>query len=88
MNTTEKPMSVLKRKAEKNGSITIRVPLSAQQKLASLRPAADRAGFDLAGSLTDHVLAWLKQVEKELGNTEGLSGRRPRVTVNGSGEHA
>ena len=86
-------MGVLKRKTEKNGSIAIRVPMSAQKKLASLRPVTDHAGFDLAASLTDHVLAWLRQVEKELGSanpeTEALSAREARgAVVNGSGEHA
>jgi hypothetical protein len=61
----------LKKKPEKNGTIAVRVPLSAQKEFAVLRKIADGKGVDLSGSLTDTVLAWLKQARKELGITEG-----------------
>jgi len=86
-------MGILKRKAEKNGSIVVRVPESATKEYATLREIADANGFDLAGALTDTVLDWLKRVRKELGvtnlETEKLSVRKASTAiVNGSGERA
>lgn len=63
-------MALLKKKAEKNGTIAVRVPESAQKEYAALRQVADRSGYDLAGSLTATVLNWMKQARKELGITE------------------
>jgi hypothetical protein len=60
----------LKKKAEKNGSIAVRVPKSAQNEYVALRKIGDGKGVDLSGSLTDLVLAWLKTARKELGIAE------------------
>jgi hypothetical protein len=59
-------MPLLKRKTEQTDTLSLRLPVSAKQKLEALRPLADKAGFDLTGSLTDAVVRWIRQVEEEL----------------------
>jgi hypothetical protein len=59
-------MALLKRKAEKTTTISVRVPVSAKDQMATLKPLADAAGFDLSNSLSDAVVKWLKQVSEEL----------------------
>jgi hypothetical protein len=49
-------MALLKRKAEKTTTISVRVPLSAKDQMATLKPIADAAGFDLSNSLSDAVV--------------------------------
>jgi hypothetical protein len=60
-------MALLKRKQEKTGTISVRVPLTIKAEIAALRPIADTKGFDLAGSLSDAVVKWTKQAREELG---------------------
>ena len=86
-------MSLLKRKAEKTTTISIRIPISAKDQMTTLKPIADAAEFDLAGSLSDAVVKWLKDVSKELqshieaahksetGNPNKLLGRPASATA-------
>jgi hypothetical protein len=84
-------MGLLKRKAEANDTLSIRMPASAKREVLELRSLAEEKGFDLTGSLTDAVLAWVKRVRKELTRLEhkreSLSASEARGAVlNGSGE--
>ena len=40
-------MSVLKRKADRTTTITLRIPVSIKNELEQLRPLADANGFDV-----------------------------------------
>jgi len=81
---------LLKRKPERNETISIRVPLSVKSEVSALREIADKRGFDLTASLTDAVLQWIKQVRKELTSTdqegEALSARKAGGAVLNGGE--
>jgi hypothetical protein len=59
-------MALLKRKAEKTTTISVRVPVSTKGQIDALRPLADEAGYDLTASLSDAVVRWTKQVSEEL----------------------
>jgi hypothetical protein len=59
-------MSLLKRKQEKTGTVSVRVPLSVKEQIDSLRKLADSKGFDLTASLTDALVKWTKQAQEEL----------------------
>lgn len=76
-------MALLKRKAEKSGTISVRIPESAKIEMKHLRGVADARGFDLAGSLTDAVVKWIKQLREELGADDGnaLSARKAGAAV-------
>jgi hypothetical protein len=78
-------MALLKKKPEKNGTIAVRVPESAQKEYAALRQVADGSGFDLSGSLTDTVLNWMKQVRKELGVAGAQATEREVVARQSNG---
>jgi hypothetical protein len=60
-------MSLLKRKQEKTGTVSVRVPLSVKEQIDTLRKLADSKGFDLTASLTDALVKWTKQAQEELG---------------------
>jgi hypothetical protein len=62
-------MALLKRKAEKTTTISVRVPVSTKGQIDALRPLADEAGYDLTASLSDAVVRWTKQVSEELQGT-------------------
>jgi len=59
-------MSVLKRKAEHTGLLTLRLPASALEMLKRLRPVADERGYDANGSLVDAAVRCIKQMDDEL----------------------
>jgi hypothetical protein len=59
-------MALLKRKQEKTTTISIRLPISTKEQMGTLREMADKAGFDLVGSLTDAVIKWIEKVSEEL----------------------
>ena len=59
-------MALLKRKAEKTDTISIRIPLSVKDQIEMLRQIADANGFDLTASLSDAVIKWTRQVAEEL----------------------
>jgi hypothetical protein len=60
-------MALLKRKQEKTGIASIRLPMSAIQELQTLRKLADDKGYDLNASMADALLKWMKQAREELG---------------------
>jgi len=60
-------MALLKRKQEKTGIASIRLPMSAIQELHTLRKLADDKGYDLNASMADALLKWMKQARDELG---------------------
>jgi hypothetical protein len=59
-------MSVLKRKADRTTTITLRVPVSIKSELDQLRPLADANGFDVNVSLIDALGKCVKQMADEL----------------------
>ena len=59
-------MSVLKRKTERTGLLTLRLPASALEMLKRLRPVADERGYDANGSLVDAAVRCIKQMDDEL----------------------
>lgn len=59
-------MALLKRKQEKTGIASIRLPMSAIQELQTLRKLADDKGYDLNASMADALLKWMKQAREEL----------------------
>jgi hypothetical protein len=61
-------MPLLKRKAEKTTIISVRVPVSTKEQMDTMRKLADDKGFDLAGSLSDAIIKWMRQVFEELSN--------------------
>ncbi len=82
-------MALLKRKAEPNETISIRVPVSVKREVLALRSRAEQKGFDLTASLTDAVLQWLRQARKELSGTaaetEGISAQKAHdAVINGA----
>lgn len=81
-------MALLKRKAEPNETISIRVPASVKHEMLALRSLAEEQGFDLTGSLTDAVLQWIRQIRKELGGvTMRGNGLEHDRESNGAGKH-
>ena len=60
-------MALLKRKQEKTGIASLRLPMSALQELQTLRQLADDNGYDLNASMADALLKWMKQARDELG---------------------
>jgi len=60
-------MALLKRKQEKTGIASLRLPMSALQELQTLRQLADDKGYDLNASMADALLKWMKQARDELG---------------------
>jgi len=59
-------VSVLKRKADRTTTITLRVPMSMKSELDQLRPLADANGFDVNVSLVDALGKCVKQMADEL----------------------
>ena len=59
-------MSILKRKAERTGLLTLRLPESALEMLKRLRPVADERGYDANASLVDAAVRCIKQMDDEL----------------------
>ncbi|HEX4211552.1 MAG TPA: hypothetical protein VHY56_14230 [Candidatus Binataceae bacterium] len=59
-------MSVLKRKADRTTTITLRIPVSIKDEIDSLRPLADANGFDVHVSLVDALSKCVKQMADEL----------------------
>ena len=59
-------MSVLKRKADRTTTITLRIPVSLKSELDQLRPLADANGFDVHVSLVEALGKCVKQMADEL----------------------
>jgi hypothetical protein len=59
-------MGVLKRKGERTGTITVRVPASVKAELDRLREDTGAAGFDLNATLSDAVIRVTRQIRDEL----------------------
>jgi hypothetical protein len=59
-------MGVLKRKGERTGTITVRVPASVKAELDRLREDTGTAGFDLNATLSDAVIRVTRQIRDEL----------------------
>ena len=78
-------MALLKRKAEPNETISIRVPASVKHEMVALRPLAEEKGFDLTASLTDAVLQWVRQIRKELGGADAKPDGAVTAQSNGLG---
>jgi hypothetical protein len=60
------PVSVLKRKADRTTTITLRIPESIKSELDQLRPLADANGFDVNMSLVEALGKCVKQMADEL----------------------
>ena len=73
-------MSVLKRKADRTTTITLRIPVSIKTEVDQLRPLADANGFDVNASLVDAISRCVKQMTDELkalpkpGNNHSANG--------------
>jgi hypothetical protein len=59
-------MSVLKRKADRTTTMTLRIPVSIKNELDQLRPLADANGFDVNASLVEALGRCVKQMTDEL----------------------
>jgi hypothetical protein len=59
-------VSVLKRKADRTTTITLRVPISLKGEIDQLRPLADANGFDVNVSLVEALGKCVKQMADEL----------------------
>ena len=59
-------MSVLKRKADRTTTITLRIPIALKGEIDHLRPLADANGFDVHVSLVDALGKCVKQMADEL----------------------
>jgi hypothetical protein len=71
-------MGVLKRKEERTGTITVRVPASVKAEFDQFRQRLDAAGFDLNATLGETLTRLAKQIREELEATERKSsGARP-----------
>ena len=62
-------MGLLKRKEEKSGIISVRVPGSTIAEYNELRPRAAAGGFDLASTMSDALVRIIKQIGTELNDT-------------------
>jgi hypothetical protein len=75
-------MSVLKRKADRTTTITLRIPVSLKNELDHLRPLADANGFDVHVSLVDALSRCAKQMADELQSlTKSAGGHNANGTA-------
>jgi len=74
-------MPVLKRKADRTTTITLRIPVSLKGEIDHLRPLADVNGFDVNVSLVDAISRCAKQMAEEL---NGLAKSADAHIVNGT----
>ena len=81
-------MGLLKRKEEKSGIISVRVPGSTIAEYDHLRPRAAAGGFDLASTMSDALVRIIKQIGAELNDSAGNGSdasrglrQRPSVTA-------
>jgi len=74
-------MPVLKRKADRTTTITLRIPVSLKGEIDHLRPLADDNGFDVNVSLVDAISRCAKQMADEL---NGLTKSTDARSVNGT----
>jgi len=74
-------VSVLKRKADRTTTITLRVPMSMKSELDHLRPLADANGFDVNVSLVDALSKCVKQMADEL---KGMAAPSHTHSANGT----
>jgi hypothetical protein len=72
---------VLKRKADRTTTISLRIPVSLKGEIDHLRPLADANGFDVNVSLVDAISRCAKQMAEEL---SGLPKSADPHNVNGS----
>jgi hypothetical protein len=59
-------MGILRRKGERTGTVTVRVPASVKAELDRLREDTGAAGFDLNATLSDAVMRVTRQIRDEL----------------------
>jgi hypothetical protein len=59
-------MPVLKRKADRTTTISLRIPVTLKGEIDHLRPLADASGFDVNVSLVDAISRCAKQMAEEL----------------------
>jgi len=79
-------MGILKRKEERTGTVTIRVPASVKAGIDHLREMTGAAGFDLNATLTDAVIKVTRQIRAELQELKAKGS--DRVLTNGLGNHS
>ena len=80
-------MGVLKRKEERTGTITVRVPESVKAEIDQLRQRADGAGFDLNATMSEALVRVTKQIRDELEILERKTNGANRTKVNGLATH-
>jgi uncharacterized protein YicC (UPF0701 family) len=73
-------MGVLKRKDERNETITIRIPASLKSELEQLRQRADAAGFNLGTTITESLTRLAKQIREELDSEQADTSSRRRLS--------
>jgi hypothetical protein len=59
-------MGILRRKGERTGTVTVRVPTSVKAEMDRLREETAAAGFDLNATLSDAVIRVTRQIRDEL----------------------
>src|SRR5260370_14317822 len=59
-------MGIVRRKGERTGTVTVRVPASVKAELDRLREDTGAAGFDLNATLSDAVMRVTRQIRDEL----------------------
>jgi hypothetical protein len=69
-------MGVLKTKAERSGTVTVRVPASIKTEIDRLREMTNAAGFDLNATLTEAVVKTTRQIRAELDGLSAKGGER------------
>ncbi len=74
-------MPVLKRKADRTTTISLRIPISLKGEIDHLRPLADANGFDVNVSLVDAISRCAKQMAEELNS---LTKSADSQNVNGT----
>ena len=76
-------MGVLKRKEERTGTITVRVPESVKAEIDQLRQRADGAGFDLNATMSEALVRVTKQIRDELEILERKANGNRAAKANG-----
>jgi hypothetical protein len=77
-------MGILKRKGERTGTITVRVPASVKAELDRLREDTGTAGFDLNATLSEAVIRVTRQIRDELKQVTLRPGSGERTSrING-----
>ncbi len=78
-------MGILKRKEERSGTVTVRVPASIKAEIDHLREMTGAAGFDLNATLTDAVVKVTRQIRAELQELKTKGSER--ALTNGLSNH-